>query len=244
MKIMLINPDSGMDAGTLSARCELLKEYVGADVELAMVCPTRNNLELDSALDAALAGPELLCLIKQAEQEGYAAVVLYCFSDPVLAAARELVRIPVVGAGQAACLLAPVLGRQAGLLLADDLRIAEKKDFILQTGVRTDCIPAVVGIAGRGMDMWQNREQVLELLQAAGRDLLEKQKVQVIILGCLSFLGLSQPLSKLLGVPVIDPAIAAVSLAESLVRQKLSTSQLAYPTPPDKVRTWSGGSLE
>ena len=243
MKIMLINPDSGMEATVLSARCQLLKEYVGADVELAMVCPTLNNLELDSALDAALAGPELLCLVKQAEQENYDAVVLYCFSDPVLAAARELVKIPVVGAGQAACLLAPVLGRQAGLLLADDLRIAEKRDFILQTGVRPDCIPVVAGIAGREMDMWQNREQVLELLQAAGQEMLAKQQIQVIILGCLSFLGLAQPLTKLLGVPVIDPAIAAVSLAESLVRQKLSTSTLAYPAPLCKARTWSGGSL-
>ena len=243
MKIMLINPDSGMEATVLSARCQLLKEYVGADVELAMVCPTLNNLELDSALDAALAGPELLCLVKQAEQESYDAVVLYCFSDPVLAAARELVKIPVVGAGQAACLLAPVLARQAGLLLADDLRIAEKRDFILQTGVRPDCIPVVAGIAGRGMDMWQNREQVLELLQAAGQKMLAKQQIQVIILGCLSFLGLAQPLTKLLGVPVIDPAIAAVSLAESLVRQKLSTSTLAYPAPLCKARTWSGGSL-
>lgn len=72
---------------------------------------------------------------------------------------------------------------------------------------------------------------------------MERQRVQVIILGCLAFLGLAQPLARLLGVPVIDPAIAAVSLAESLVRQKLSTSPLAYPTPTAKVRTWSGGSL-
>lgn len=155
MKIMLINPDSGMAATTLSARCELLKEYVGADVELSMLCPTGNNIEVDSALEAALAGPELLRLVKQAEQEEYAAVVLYCFSDPVLAAARELVKIPVVGAGQAACLLAPVLGRQAGLLLADDLRIAEKKNFCCRrvsapiAYLQLWVLPAAAGICGK-----------------------------------------------------------------------------------------------
>ena len=243
MKIMLINPDSGMSAETLASRCGILKEYVGPDVELAMVCPMGNNIEVDSALEAALAGPELLKLAKQAETDGFDAVVLYCFSDPVLAAARELVTIPVVGAGQAACLLAPVLGRQAGLILADSARVAEKKEFLGQTGVRVDIVPAVIGIDTRGQDLWQNREHILELLYSAGQTLVTKDKVQVIILGCLAFLGLSHSLSKLLGVPVIDPAIAAVALAESLVRQKLTTSRVAYPSPLYRERTWSGGRL-
>ena len=50
-------------------------------------------------------------------------------------------------------------------------------------------------------------------------------------MGCLSFLGLAEPLSRELGIPVIDPAIGAVSLAESLVRQGLATSKVAYPKP-------------
>lgn len=244
MKIKLINPDSGMSEQELTARCTILQEYVGADVELSMVCPQGNNIELDSALDAALAGPELLRLVQQAEQEEYDAVVLYCFSDPVLAAARELVTIPVVGAGQAACLLAPVLGRQAGLLVAVQERIPEKKQFLLQTGVNPAIIPVTESINGRGMDMWQRRDEVLNLLQTTAQAMVEQQQVQVIILGCLSFLGLARPLAQILGVPVIDPAIAAVSLAESLVRQGFYTSKKAYPLPLAKVRTWEGGSIE
>ncbi|MDD3396312.1 MAG: aspartate/glutamate racemase family protein, partial [Acidaminococcaceae bacterium] len=97
---------------------------------------------------------------------------------------------------------------------------------------------------GSGMDMWQRRDEVLNLLQTTAQAMVEQQQVQVIILGCLSFLGLARPLAQLLGVPVIDPAIAAVSLAESLVRQGLYTSKKAYPLPLDKVRTWEGGSIE
>ena len=73
MKIMLINPDSGMDAAALSFRCQILKEYVGPDVELAMVCPTLNNLELDSALDAALADGETVQAARPVASSGEAA---------------------------------------------------------------------------------------------------------------------------------------------------------------------------
>lgn len=67
----------------------------------------------------------------RAESEGYDAVVLYCFSDPAVDACREVVSIPVVGGGQASCLLAPLVGRQAGLLLADTTRYAEKQLLLL-----------------------------------------------------------------------------------------------------------------
>lgn len=56
-------------------------------------------------------------------------------------------------------------------------------------------------------------------------------------------LGLEEKLSSLLQVPVISPAISAVSMAEALVRQNLLTSRKAYPTPPLRQRKWQGGML-
>lgn len=243
MKIFIINPDYGISDEQMRQRCSILKEYVATDVELHMECLTKNKIEIDSALDAALAAPEIIALAIKASQQGYDAIVLYCFSDPALDACREAVSIPVVGAGQAACLLAPLVGRQAGLLLADKTRTAEKRLFIEQCGILPSRIGDIDGIAGRNLDMWQQREQVLSLLLEAGEKMLESNRVQVLILGCLSFLGLGKQLGEILKVPVVDPAIAAVATAESLVRQKLFTSSLAYPKPPSRQRTWSSGIL-
>ena len=83
----------------------------------------------------------------------------------------------------------------------------------------------------------------MELLAEAGAKLLEEGGVQVLILGCLSFLGLAKPLERRLGVPVIDAAVAAVAAAEGLVRQGLATSRHAYPAPPERQRSWSGGKM-
>lgn len=243
MKIFIINPDYGMTDGQLAQRCQLLAQYVGPDVELHMECLTQNKIALDSALDAALAAPEIITLAARAQREGYDAVVIYCFSDPAVDACRELLHIPVVGGGQAACLLAPLVGRQAGLLLADFLRAPEKQLFVEQCGVAPGRIAAIGGVDGRGLDVWREREKTLALLADAGRKLLDESGAQVLILGCLSFLGLARPLGERLGVPVIDAAAAAVSLAESLARQGLHTSRRAYPEPPARLRSWSGGSL-
>lgn len=48
----------------------------------------------------------------------------------------------------------------------------------------------------------------------------ETRHVDVLIPGCLSFLGLGEALSDAVGLPVIDPAVAAVTLAESCARQR------------------------
>lgn len=242
MKIFLINPDYGMTKEQLSSRCAMLTAYVGPDVELHMECLTKNKIEIDSALDVALAAPEIISMAVKAQEDGYDAVVLYCFSDPAVDACREVLSIPVVGAGQAACLLAPCISRQAGLLLADTSRIAEKRLFFAQCGVSADRFAVIDGIDGRELDLWQNREQTLDLLTEAGSKMVQ-QGAQALVLGCLSFLGLAQPLSQRLLVPVIDPAAAAVTMAEALVRQGLHTSRAAYPAPPKRKRSWSGGEL-
>lgn len=243
MKIFIINPDYGVTPEQMAERCHLLSAHVGADTELHMECLTENHIEIDSALDAALAAPEIIKMAVRAERDGYDAVVLYCFSDPALDACREAVNIPVVGGGQASLLLTPLIGRQAGLLLADDSRSAEKQLFIESCGINPTRIAGIVGIAGRGVNFWAERERTLELLAAAGAKLVAASGAQVLVLGCLSFLGLAKPLSERLDVPVIDSAVAPVSLAESLVRQGLATSRKSYPAPPVRKRTWSSGEL-
>lgn len=234
MRIFIINPDYGVRPSQMAVERRILSDFTGEDVELHMECLTETPVEIDSAFDVALAATEILHLAGKAQQQSYDAIVLYCFSDPILDACREMVNIPVVGAGQAACLLAPVLGRQAGLLLADGRRLPEKRQFVTRCGVAADCITAFTAIDADGVDLWLDRPEVQERLAVAGERLLKESGVQVLILGCLSFLAQGLPLAQRLGVPVIDPAIAAVSLAESLVRQRLTTSRRAYPRPPHR----------
>lgn len=244
MRIMIINPDYGMTRQEMDLRCRILSEFTGDDVELCMECLTETKVYVDSAFDVVMAGPEIVKRTIEAEKEGFDAVVIYCFSDPALDACREAVSIPVVGGGQASCLVSMMLGRQCGILITDKRRMSEKMAFRYQTGLMPDHISSMRSVDLHHIDVWKERERTVEELIQASRKLMEKDGVQVIILGCLSFLGLAEPVSKELGIPVIDSAKAAVSMAESLVRQKLFTSKAAYATPPSGERSWSAGSIQ
>ncbi len=236
MKILIINPDYGMTQEEMALRCRILEEYTAPDTQLAMVCPQSSGVELNSALDVVLAAPEIVQLAADGQNAGFDAVVLYCFSDPVIDACREALRIPVIGGAQASCLAALNVCRSFGIILADEARLPEKKLFLRTLGVSPERIGQIAAVNLNGVSPWADRETTFKKLLACGQKMMRETHTEAIVLGCLSFLGLAEPLSRVLGIPVIDPAVAAVTTAESIVRQRLFTSKVSYPLLCSKAR--------
>lgn len=236
MKILIINPDYGMTQEEMALRCRILEEYTAPDTQLAMVCPQNSGVELNSALDVVLAAPEIVQLAADGQNAGFDAVVLYCFSDPVIDACREALRIPVIGGAQASCLAALNVCRSFGVILADEARLPEKKLFLRTLGVSPERIGQIAAVNLNGISPWADRETTFKKLLACGQKMMRETHTEAIVLGCLSFLGLAEPLSRVLGIPVIDPAVAAVTTAESIVRQRLFTSKVSYPLMCSKAR--------
>lgn len=236
MKILIINPDYGMTQEEMALRCRILEEYTAPDTQLAMVCPQNSGVELNSALDVVLAAPEIVQLAADGQNAGFDAVVLYCFSDPVIDACREALRIPVIGGAQASCLAALNVCRSFGVILADEARLPEKKLFLRTLGVSPERIGQIAAVNLNGVSPWADRETTFKKLLACGQKMMRETHTEAIVLGCLSFLGLAEPLSRVLGIPVIDPAVAAVTTAESIVRQRLFTSKVSYPLLCSKAR--------
>lgn len=80
---------------------------------------------------------EILQNIINAEKDGYDAVALHCFLDPVLDEAREVVNIPVVGMAESSMLLSQMYGKKfavithsAQLAKKDIPSLIKKYDFI------------------------------------------------------------------------------------------------------------------
>lgn len=236
MKILIINPDYGMTQEEMALRCRILEEYTAPDTQLAMVCPQNSGVELNSALDVVLAAPEIVQLAADGQNAGFDAIVLYCFSDPVIDACREVLRIPVIGGAQASCLAALNVCRSFGVILADEARLPEKKLFLRTLGVSPERIGQIAAVNLNGISPWADRETTFKKLLACGQKMMRETHTEAIVLGCLSFLGLAEPLSRVLGIPVIDPAVAAVTTAESIVRQRLFTSKVSYPLLCTKAR--------
>ena len=82
----------------------------------------------------ALADSEILYMIIQAERDGFDGVVIACYHDPSLLAARQAVDIPVVGFGESSMLLALTMGRKFGLFCPSPLGVPDFEDRVAQYG--------------------------------------------------------------------------------------------------------------
>jgi len=192
---------------------------------------------IEGYYDETLAAPFVVKRVVDAGRRGFDAVIINCFMDPGLDAAREAVEIPVVGAGESAICLA--------LMVGDSFSIIDPgpRNYVSYAPTRQVRRMGVenrfVSVRGAGVpvleitkDLDKTTERIrLEVLKA-----VEEDGAEVVVLGCTGLAGLAPKVQAKLGVPVIDPALAALRMAEVLVQLKLPTSRASYPESPEKPR--------
>jgi allantoin racemase len=84
------------------------------------------------------------------------------------------------------------------------------------------------------LDLARQREEAFQKITAVGKQAMEEDGADVLVLGCMSmaFLGITDELQHRLGIPVVNPVTAALKTAELLVAINLTHSKRAYPFPP------------
>jgi len=205
------------------------------DVEIRVVSIDKGPASIESAYDEEIAAPWILEKIKEAEEKGFDAAIIDCMGDPALDAAREIVNIPVIGPCQASMAIASTLCDKFSVVtvlksvLPLFWRLARKYDFKSKVAsVRSVEVPV--------LKLEEKRSEVRDRLLAESKKAIEEDGAGAIILGCTGMIGMARELQEALGIPVIDPAVASMKLAESLVDMKISHSKLVYPKPPEKER--------
>jgi allantoin racemase len=133
MKIMVINPNTSLSM-TDHMR-EVLMPIKRSDTDLEVTCADRGPETIESAYDEAYAIPPTLELVTKANREGYDAVIIACFSDPGLHAAREISRIPVIGIEEASFHLAAMLGARFSIMTPRKARIHTKEEEVHRYGM-------------------------------------------------------------------------------------------------------------
>ena len=205
-----------------------------------MVSLAQGPASVECRYDEAIATPDVLRQVKKAEQEGFDAVIVDCFGDVGVKAAREIAEMPVIGPGESSMLLAAALGQRFSVItvLRNLLPVVYETAEVLGlhrklASVRYVDIPVL-----EVMDRERLKKALLrEMLEA-----LEKDGAQVLVLGCTGMSGVTSELSQRLrergyDVPIVDPSGAALKFAEALVKMGLKQSKLTYMKPPEKERT-------
>ena len=233
MRIMIINPNTSISM-TDHIR-EKLIPLKRSDTELTVTCPDKGPETIESAYDEAFATPPTLELVRKANVEGYDAVVLACFSDPGLHAAREISSIPVIGIEESSLHMAAMLGAKFSIMTPRKTRIAAKHEEVHIRGM--DYFLASVrsldlSVAETDADPEKTKQRIFEVAKKA----VQEDGAEVIILGCAGMAGYAPELEKKLKIKIIDPTAVALKIAEAIVDLGLTHSKTGlYATPPEKV---------
>ena len=167
---------------------------------------------ISTARDSDDAAPAVLRYVERWDADPEtAAFVIACFSDPGVAAARDLTAKPVIGIGEAGLLAALALGDRVGTIGVSPGGEAKALRFARQVGV----LDRFAGHVGLGLDYsdLQHPERVSSGLAEAGRTLRDRHHAKVLLFAGAGLARYQAALARETGLPVVDPTQVAVALA-------------------------------
>lgn len=234
LRIRVITPITTRE---LLAECE--QEYAlvaGARTDLSHVFLDDGPAAIESEYDEAMALPDLMRKVQQAERDGMQAIIINCASDPGLDAARELASVPVIGVAQAAFSLATQLAQRFSVVAILERDRPDLDRLFRLYGV-LDRVASVRVMDMPVLELARQRDRAIEAMADAALEALRQDHAEAITFDCTGLSGIVPQIRQRLvaagfDVPVINPVAAAVKLAESLVELGLCHSKLTYPDPP------------
>lgn len=200
----------------------------GFDVYVQPTKAGRASIESDT--DVVLAGPGILDGIVEGAAAGASAAIIGCFGDPALEAVRESVDIPVIAPGESAMTLALHLGYRFSIISPMAEGSARSDARVRQLGL-TARYASTRGIGVSVADLAGGKADPLQSIIDVGRRCVEEDGADTLILGCMSmaFLGMTGDIEKAVGVPVVNPVVAALKVAETMLVHKLAHSRSSWP---------------
>lgn len=152
--------------------------------------------------------------VRAAAREGFDALAIGCFYDTALHDAREISEGMIVTAPcQSSCEIAASLSNRFGIIVGRRKWVHQMHDTVRDCGHEhrlSGFYHVELGVDDFQKDHAETERRLIE----AGRKAVEQDYAEALILGCTLEVGFYKDVEKRLGVPVIDPSIAALKRAE------------------------------
>lgn len=194
---------------------------------------------IECEYETAMAVPDTIARIVEAERDGVDAVVIDCMGDPGLRPAREVVSIPVLGPCQTSLHMAAMLGHRFSVLTVMTRLIPQFENAAALAGLSTR-MASVRSLQIPVLELEADLEATQAALVEEAQNAVERDGAHAVIFGCTGLMGCAAALrsgllERGIDIPVIDPIPTSVNVAAALVRSNLSHSARSYPLPPLKA---------
>jgi Asp/Glu/hydantoin racemase len=212
--IFVINPNSneGVTAG-IDAALEPLRIPGGPAIRSLTLKDGPPGIQ--SQADVESVTLPLAKLAQSLEAEA-AAFVIACFSDPGMHLVRESVKRPVLGIAECGVLTALTMGQSFGVIAILDRSIPRHLRLWGAMGV-TGRLAGEIAV-GLTVGELADRDRTLGRMIETGRRLRDEREAHVLVMGCAGMAAYRDPLEQALGIPVVEPTQAAVTMALGRVR--------------------------
>jgi allantoin racemase len=216
-------------------REQVALSYSTPEVQVGLVSvPVTPYVHGLTPAEIQLVAPAFIEAFRQAEREGYDAVVPLGTLDLGVDGGRSVVDIPVIGPAEAMLHIASLLGDRFGGLVYHDKLLPMMRGIVRRYGMEDK----MAGWRSCGFDLPDlaaNHDAVVDNFLTAARSMIENEGVDVILP-----LGISQCpvhmkpewLQEQLGVPVVEGIGAPIRLAAMLAGLNLTHSRKRWPKSP------------
>lgn len=227
MRILLVNPNSTVSMTEKAVKAA--RKVARAGCEIIGATPRGNPPSIQGFYDVAMSLPGLLGEIGR--HRDVDAVVIACFDDTGLDAARAAVNVPVIGIGEAAFHAASFLACRFSVVTTLSRSVPGIEANLQRYGLAARCarvrasdIPV--------LDLERGDAAVTERIAGEIDAAMQEDGAEAIVLGCAGMTDLMTELAERFGIPVIDGVSSAVTFAEALVAAGLRTSKIGgYASP-------------
>jgi allantoin racemase len=237
MRLLLANANTTEAVTETCARAA--RAAAAPDTEIVAATPRFGPRVISSRAENAIAAHGLLdCLAEH--HPGCDAAILAVSYDTALAAARQLLPIPVIGMTEAACLAACLAGGRFGLVTFSSPDLY--REVIAGHGL-AGRLSGIALIDATPYDAASDPDSVAAKVAEAAAG-LAREGADSVLLGGAALAGMAGLIQKRVPVPLIDGIAAAVVFAEGIVRLRLPKPRLGgYAAPANRHAVGLGEAL-
>lgn len=212
--ILVVNPNS-TEAVTrgIDEACAPLRIPGGPAIETATLAEGPPGVETQQHVDALV--PHLVRFVAERERR-YDAFVIACYSDPGMHSLREATKKPVLGIAECGIFTALTLGQRFGVIAILQKAIARHLRYLGALGVM-DRFAAELPVELPVVEL-ADREKTFGRMVEVGKALRDEHGAAVVVMGCAGMARYRDGLQQALGIPVVEPTQAAVTMAIGRVR--------------------------
>ncbi|MCD6276148.1 MAG: aspartate/glutamate racemase family protein [Thermoplasmata archaeon] len=227
---------------------EEIKRKSNGAIELEIISLSKGSSSLEYSYDEVYSGPYILQKVKWAEEKGFNAVVIDCFFDPMLDAAREIVSIPVIGPCESSLKIASQLAHKFSIISPTPSGNRIVWENIEKYHMERK-IASIRFLDFEVLELESREEDVRERLLKESKKAILEDDAGAIVMGCTGMSTfanfLQKALKKELGyyIPMIEPLRAAVFNAINIVLMGVTHSRktYAYPSEKRRIADWEDG---